>query len=157
MAPKQPLQVLIVEDSENDALLLEIELHRAGYQAVCHRVDSPASLKAALHRRHWDLIISDYVLPHFNGLAALALVKENGIDVPFVIVSGHITDATAVSAMKAGAHDYVMKDNLARLGPAVDRELREAEVRRHRRHSVEDRILLPAGNREFRAGGHFGG
>jgi PAS domain S-box-containing protein len=137
MTSKQPLQVLIVEDSENDALLLEIELHRAGYQAVCHRVDSAATMKAALERRQWDLIVADYVLPHFNGLAALALVKESEIDVPFVIVSGHITDATAVSAMKAGAHDYVMKDNLARLGPAVERELRDAEVRRHRRHSEE--------------------
>jgi len=84
------------------------------------------------------LIIADYVMPHFNGLAALGLVKELGLDLPFIIVSGHITDDTAVAAMRAGAHDYVMKDNLARLGSAVRRELRDAEVRRDRRRSEED-------------------
>ena len=83
---------------------------------------------AALQRLQWDVVISDYLLPRFNGLAALALVKEKALDLPFIIVSGHITDATAVGAMKAGAHDYVMKDNLTRLGPAVERELREAGI-----------------------------
>jgi two-component system, NarL family, sensor histidine kinase UhpB len=132
-----PLQVLIVEDSQNDALLLELELQRAGYQTVCHRVDTAAAMSAALARQRWDLIIADYVMPLFNGLAALALVREKGPDVPFIIVSGHITEDTAVAAMKAGAHDYVMKDKLARLGPAVERELREAEVRRQRRRTDE--------------------
>src|ERR1019366_3105428 len=83
----------------------------------------------------WDLIISDYRLPRFDGLAALAVVKEKGLDLPFIIVSGFITEETAVAAMKAGAHDYVMKDNLARLAPAVERELREAASRRERRRS----------------------
>jgi signal transduction histidine kinase/DNA-binding NarL/FixJ family response regulator len=132
-----PLQVLIIEDSENDALLLELELQRAGYQTVCHRVDTEAAMNAALARQRWDLIIADYVMPLFNGLAALALVREKGLDLPFIIVSGHITEDTAVAAMKAGAHDYVMKDKLARLGPAVERELREAEVRRQRRRTEE--------------------
>src|SRR5262249_42561392 len=85
----------------------------------------------------WDLIIADYVMPLFNGLAALALVREKGLDLPFIIVSGHITEDTAVAAMKAGAHDYVMKDKLARLGPEVERELREAEVRHQRRRRAE--------------------
>jgi signal transduction histidine kinase len=132
-----PLQVLIVEDSENDALLLELELQRAGYGTVCHRVDTVAAMTAALARQRWDLVIADYVMPHFNGLDALALVREKGLDLPFIIVSGHITEDTAVAAMKAGAHDYVMKDKLARLGPAVERELREAEVRRQRRRTEE--------------------
>ena len=132
-----PLQVLIVEDSENDALLLELELQRAGYETVCHRVDTAAAMTAALDRQRWDLVIADYVMPLFNGLAALALVREKGLDLPFIIVSGHITEDTAVAAMKAGAHDYVMKDKLARLGPAVERELREAEVRRQRRRTEE--------------------
>src|SRR5262252_4947316 len=132
-----PLQVLIVEDSENDALLLELELQRAGYATICHRVDTAAAMSAALDRQRWDLVIADYVMPLFNGLAALALVREKGLDLPFIIVSGHITEDTAVAAMKAGAHDYVMKDKLARLGPAVERELREAEVRRQRRRTEE--------------------
>jgi signal transduction histidine kinase/FixJ family two-component response regulator len=132
-----PLQVLIVEDSENDALLLELELQRAGYDTVCHRVDTAAAMTAALARQRWDLVIADYVLPLFNGLAALALVREKGLDLPFIIVSGHINEDTAVAAMKSGAHDYVMKDKLARLGPAVERELRDAEVRHQRRRTEE--------------------
>src|SRR5438105_11631884 len=133
----RPLQVLIVEDSENDAALLEIELERAGYSPVCQRVETPQTMEQALQTNKWDLIIADYVMPRFDGLAALAMVKEKGLDLPFIIVSGHISDNTAVAAMKAGAHDYVMKDNLARLGPAVERELREAAVRREQRRSEE--------------------
>ena len=133
----RPFQVLLIEDSEDDAALLDIELQRAGYAPVCHRVETPEALGAALERQDWDLIIADYRLPRFDGLAALALVKEKGLDLPFIIVSGYITEETAVAAMKAGAHDYVMKDKLARLGPAVERELRDAEVRRERRRAEE--------------------
>lgn len=132
-----PLQVLIVEDSENDAALLQIELERAGYEPICHRVDTGEAMADALARQGWHLVIADYLMPRFNGLEALALVKGQGLDLPFIIVSGHISDDTAVAAMKAGAHDYVMKDNLARLGPAVQRELREAEMRRERRRADE--------------------
>lgn len=131
------LTVLIVEDSENDAMLLELELERAGYRLSCYRVDTAEAMAQALQEHRFDVVIADYVMPNFNGLAALALVKDHGLDLPFIIVSGHITDDTAVAAMKAGAHDYVMKDNLARLGPAVARELREAEVRHERRRSEE--------------------
>ena len=133
----RPLQVLIVEDSENDAALLEIELQRSGYDTHCCQVQTAHEMNTALDRQAWDLVIADYVMPQFNGLTALALVKGKGLDLPFIIVSGHITDDTAVAAMKAGAHDYVMKDNLARLGPAVDRELREAAVRQERKRSEE--------------------
>jgi PAS domain S-box-containing protein len=142
-----PLQVLIVEDSENDALLLELELQRAGYETKCERVETSAALGEALDRQDWDMVIADYVMPHFNGLAALAQVKEKGLDIPFIVVSGHITEDTAVAAMKAGAHDYVMKDKLARLGPAVERELREAEVRRERR-SADERLTQEHAFRE---------
>src|SRR5438105_1294576 len=133
----KPLQVLILEDSENDAALLEVELERAGYEPKCLRVQTPEALNSALDRQPWDLIVADYVMPQFNGLAALAQVKAKGLDLPFIVVSGHITDDTAVAAMKAGAHDYVMKDNLTRLGQAVQRELREAAVRREQRRSEE--------------------
>ncbi len=132
---QKPLRVLFVEDSENDALLLQIELQRAGHLLECERVDTPEALAEALDSQTWDAIIADYVLPRFDGLAALAMVKEQGLDLPFIIVSGHITEDTAVAAMKAGAHDYVMKDKPARLGPAIARELREAEMRRARRIS----------------------
>jgi signal transduction histidine kinase len=134
----QPLQVLLLEDSADDAALLAIELQRAGFTPACTRVETRADLVAALERQEWDLIMADYRLPRFDGLAALALVNEKGLDLPFIIVSGYITDAAAVAAMKAGAHDYVMKDNLTRLGPAVERELREAGVRRERRRAEED-------------------
>src|SRR5579864_9566530 len=133
----QPLQVLLVEDSENDAALLELELERAGYAPSCQRVETAEGMAEALGKQSWDLIIADYVMPRFSGLSALGLLKERGLDIPFIIVSGHITDDTAVAAMKAGAHDYVMKDNLTRLGPAVERELREAEGRRERRRAQE--------------------
>jgi signal transduction histidine kinase len=133
-----PLQVLIAEDSENDAKLVELELQRAGCSPVCHRVETAEAMRSALEKQKWDLVIADYRMPRFDCHAALALVKELGLDLPFIIVSGHIAEETAVAAMKAGAHDYLMKDKLARLGPAVERELRDAEVRRERRRAEED-------------------
>jgi two-component system sensor histidine kinase UhpB len=155
------LRVLILEDSENDALLLELALKRAGYQTHCRRVDSQPAMEAALREEPWDVVIADYVMPGFDGLSALGLMKRLRLDLPFIIVSGHISDDTAVAAMKAGAHDYVMKDNLARLGPAVERELREAQVRREQRRSEErsrtehviTRLLAGAETLEEAAGG----
>jgi PAS domain S-box-containing protein len=98
-------------------------------------VETAEEMAAGLQAQDWDAIIADYVMPKFDGLAALVMVKERALDVPFIIVSGHITEATAVAAMKAGAHDYVMKDKLARLAPAIAREIRDAEVRREQRAS----------------------
>jgi PAS domain S-box-containing protein len=141
MSAPQTLKVLLVEDNQNDALLLQLELEHAGYAPACHRIEARDAMASALERENWDVVIADYHMPSFSGLEALALVKETGVDLPFIIVSGQITDATAVEAMKAGAHDYVMKDNLSRLGPAVQRELREAEERRQRRES-EERLKL---------------
>jgi len=134
----RPLQILVVEDSENDALLLELAIHRSGANCVCRRVETAEEMAAALDAQGWDVIIADYVLPKFDGLAALALVKERRLDVPFIIVSGLITEDAAVAAMKAGAHDYVMKDKLARLLPAIAREMRDAEVRQARRASEKE-------------------
>jgi signal transduction histidine kinase len=131
------LRVLVVEDSEDDADLLQLALKRGGYEVYSERVDTPETMDTALKRGGWDIIISDYVMPRFSGLDALKLMQSHGVDVPFIIVSGHIGEELAVAAMKSGAHDYVMKDRLARLVPAVARELREAQGRRARRASEE--------------------
>jgi PAS domain S-box-containing protein len=131
------LRVLIVEDEDDDALILLRVLRHAGYDITYERVDTAEALEGALDRQTWDIITADYSLPQFNGLAALAQVKERGLDLPFIIVSGSIGEDLAVAAMKAGAHDYVMKNNLTRLIPAVERELREAEVRRARKRAEE--------------------
>lgn len=127
------LRVLIVEDSEDDTLLLVRELQKAGYEVIFQRVDTAEAMAAALDEQKWDIVISDYVMPKFSGLSALKLVQERGADLPYIIVSGNIGEDIAVEAMKAGAHDYIMKDNLKRLIPAIDRELRDAKVRRKRR------------------------
>src|SRR5437867_1329376 len=134
---KTPLRVLIVEDCEDDAELLLRELRRGGYAPAFERVDTPEAMSAALARESWDIVIADYSLPQFSRLAALNLVQERALDLPFIIVSGAIGEDTAVAAMKAGAHDYLLKGNLARLVPAIERELREAESRRERRRAEE--------------------
>jgi two-component system, NarL family, sensor histidine kinase UhpB len=131
------LKLLLVEDSEEDAALLLLRLRQSGYKVLCDRVETAPAMKAALQRQSWDLVISDYVMPQFSGLAALKVLQEHGADIPFIIVSGLIGEDTAVEAMKAGAHDYLMKDNLARLIPAVERELAEAKIRQQRREADE--------------------
>ena len=137
MTTGKPLHILIVEDSEDDCLLLLRELRRGGYDPVYERVETAAAMREALEQRQWDIVISDYVLPKFSGLVALKMLKESGLDLPFIIVSGNIGESIAVHAMKAGAHDYILKGNLTRLVPAVERELREATVRRERRQAEE--------------------
>jgi PAS domain S-box-containing protein len=137
-----PLHVLIVEDSEDDALLVMRALRRGGYDLTVERVDTATAMNAALNRQTWDIIIADFTMPEFNGLAALALVRQRGLDLPFIIVSGSIGEDIAVSAMKAGAHDYIMKGNITRLVPAVERELREVEVRRAHKQAEETLRLL---------------
>lgn len=132
-----PLKVLIVEDSEDDTLLLIRELRRGGYDPTFERVETAESMKAALDKQTWDIVIADYVMPHFSGLNALKLLHETGLDLPFILVSGTIGEETAVEAMKAGAHDYIMKNNLSRFIPAIERELREVEVWRERKITRE--------------------
>lgn len=131
------LNILMIEDSNSDAALILRELQKQGYQPVYEQVETAESMIAALEKRPWDIVIADYVLPTFSGLGALKLLKEKQPDLPCIITSGRIDEETAVAAMKAGAKDYIMKDNLKRLGPAVDRELSEAQVRRERRTTEE--------------------
>jgi len=136
-AMAKPLRVLIVEDSEDDALLLVFELRRGDYSPVFRRVESYEAMRRALEQESWDLVISDYVLPGFSGLEALRLVRQSGLDLPFIIVSGKIGEDTAVNCMKDGANDYLIKGNISRLVPAIEREMQEAEVRRKRREAEE--------------------
>lgn len=131
------IRVLLVEDSENDALLLLRELRRGGFAPKFERVETAEAMSAALANKQWDLILSDYSMPRFSGLAALELLKQSDLDIPFIVVSGSIGEDVAVAAMKAGAHDYLMKGNIKRLVPSIERELRDAEVRRQRRKAEE--------------------
>ena len=132
------LRVLFVEDSLADAFLLERALSRGGFRVVCDRVDTAEGMSRALDEREWDLILCDHSMPQFSSPEALEILKQKKLDLPFIIVSGHIEEDMAISAMDSGAHDYIMKDRLARLVPAVQRELREAEVRRARAKSEEE-------------------
>jgi signal transduction histidine kinase len=127
------LRVLLVEDSEDDAALILREFTRAGLHVASQRVDTAAEMSAALAAEAWDLVIADYNLPRFDAPTALNLAHERDCDLPFIVVSGTIGEETAVEIMRAGAHDYVLKGNLTRLIPAVQRELREAGERRRRR------------------------
>jgi PAS domain S-box-containing protein len=127
-----PLRVLFVEDSEDDALILVHQLKEGDYEPVFRRVETGQALVECLENEPWDIIIADYTLPGFSGLAALKLYKERGLDIPFILVSGTVGEEVAVEAMKTGVHDYIIKNNLSRLVPAVTRELRETAVRRDR-------------------------
>ena len=130
-----PLRVLIVEDSVDDTLLIAAELQRGGLDPVYERVETAASLHAALEVHPWDLIICDYSMPQLAGPAALAIYQQKGLDIPFISVSGTVGEETVAEMIKAGAHDYVLKSHLARLVPAVKRELRAAQERRDRRQT----------------------
>ena len=128
-----PLRVLIVEDSEDDALLLLRELRRGGYEPIHERVDTPEEMRRALTESGpWDVVLSDWRMPRFSGTRALGMLREAKLEVPFIIVSGKVGEELAVEAMRAGAHDYVMKGNLTRLCATVERGLEEAQARRER-------------------------
>ncbi len=133
----QPLRLLLIEDSQDDAELLLRSLRRGGYELVARQVASREEVGSALEHDAWDLVISDYVMPGFGGLEALELCKQRGVEAPFLIVSGHIGEEVAVAALKAGANDYVMKDRLARLGPAVERALQENWIARAHKRANE--------------------
>jgi PAS domain S-box-containing protein len=125
----------MVEDSEDDAKLILRHLREGGYLVTPERVDTPEAMRAALDRQPWDIIIADYRMPHFSGLAALELARASGLDLPFIILSGTIGEELAVEALKAGAHDYVMKDRMARLVSVVQREVFDARARSERRQT----------------------
>jgi two-component system phosphate regulon sensor histidine kinase PhoR len=133
----KPLRALLVEDSVDDTDLMILELTRAGFEVSFKRVETAKTMRNVLQEHSWDVILSDYRMPEFDGLEALKVLKESGIDLPFIIVSGTIGEELAVEAMKAGAHDYIMKDNLTRLAPAIVRELKEADSRRMRKKAEQ--------------------
>lgn len=137
----KPLQVLIAEDSADDFELVLREIRRGGYDPVHLRVETAEDMTAALRARSWDVVISDWRMPRFDAPRALAIVKEHDSDLPFIIVSGSIDDEIAVQAMRAGAHDFMTKSKLARLLPAIEREMREAALRRERRKMQEQLVM----------------
>ena len=131
------LHALLIEDSEEDAELVELALKRGGFKVVAHRVENRPAMEEALDACAWDVILADYSLPQFTLPEALEIVRKKGMDIPFLIVSATIVEEAAIRAMRDGAHDFIMKDKLARLAPAVERELRESVLRHERRHLEE--------------------
>ncbi len=144
----RPLRLLHIEDSLDDASMLARKLKQDGYDLTVTRVAAAGAMNAALRDHTWDVVIADWNLPQFSALFALEQLKRMELDLPFIIVSGTIGEEMAVKAMKAGAHDYVMKNNLQRLAPAIEREVREAVARQTRRkveselHKIEQRLEL---------------
>ncbi len=135
-----PLRLLIIEDSKSDVALEVRQLEAGGYRVTYEVAETAAEMKAALIKQSFDIVISDHSLPQFDATGALAMLKQSGLDIPFIIVSGAIGEETAVALMKAGAHDYVMKDKLSRLCPAIARELKDAEVRARRKQAESARL-----------------
>ena len=138
---KSLLRLLVIEDSEDDAELILREIKRGGYTIDFERVQTKLDMQRALARGPWDIILSDYSMPNFSAMAALGVLKESNLDIPFLVISGTIGEETAVTALKSGAHDFILKGKLARLVPAIERELRDAETRRFR-HEAEQRYKL---------------
>ncbi|SDE92171.1 bifunctional diguanylate cyclase/phosphohydrolase [Sporomusa acidovorans] len=136
------LHVLVIEDSEADILLLKQTLLLGGYLPRIRKVDQPYAMLTALSEQQWDIVIADYSLPKFSSLAALKLLKQSNLDIPFIIVTRAATEEAAVTAMKAGAHDYIRKDSLTRLIPVINREIHEAIIRRERRKLEESLTYL---------------
>ena len=137
-----PLRILLIEDSHKDAQLMLAQLRQNGYELTSDRVQTAEDLQTALESQKWDLILCDYQMPRFTGLEALRILKETNLDIPFIIVSGAIGEETAVQAMKEGAHDYILKSNLARLFPAIERELKDAKIRAQKRKAEEEIRIL---------------
>jgi signal transduction histidine kinase len=135
------LRALIVEDSEHDAALLIRELRRGGYDLSFARVETPDAMHAALDDQTWDIVLSDYSMPRFSGPAALELVRARDLDLPFIIISGTVGEETAVASLRAGAHDFLVKGALARLLPAIEREMREAGSRAEKR-KIQEQLLI---------------
>ena len=136
------LDMIMVEDSEDDAHFIQEELEKAGYEVNAVRVDTASGLQAVLMQRNWHVILSDHSMPGFSAPAALRTLHESGLDIPFIIVSGIISDELAVSLMRAGAHDFVMKDRLGRLVPAIEREMGEAYTRKQYQLATEEQREL---------------
>ena len=136
------LRIIIVEDSEDDAHFIKEEIEKAGYELTTTRVDTADALQAALMQRDWDLVLSDHSMPGFSAPAALEVLHQSGLDIPFIIVSGMIREELAVSLMRAGAHDFIMKDRLGRLVSAIERELGEVHTRQQYRRATGEQQQL---------------
>jgi len=135
---RRAVKILVVEDSEDDAKLAMRALRQGGFVPTYLRVENAEALRAAFEREHWDAVLSDFRLPGFNGVEALEVFRDTGLDIPFIFFSGTIGEETAVAAMKAGASDYVMKQNMARLAPVLERELGQASIRaEHRKGQID--------------------
>jgi signal transduction histidine kinase len=148
--PTRRLRVLIAEDSEDDALLLERALRAVGFAVTSQRVDTADAMRAALARETWDIVLSDYSMPQFTALDALDIVHASSQpDVPFVIVSGSIGEESAVASLKAGASNYIMKRSLAQLLPVVDRALKDAQIRKEREQAFAALEQAVAARNEF--------
>jgi signal transduction histidine kinase len=137
----KPLRALVVEDSDRDAALLVRELRRGGYDLSFERVETAAAMHAALDSQSWDVVLSDYSMPRFSAPEALALVRGRNLDLPFIIISGTIGEETAVTSLRAGAHDFLIKGSLARLMPAIEREMGEAALRTEKR-KIQEQLLI---------------
>ncbi len=134
---RELVRTLIVEDSEDDALLIINEIKKGGYEVYYEKVETATSMTIALNERKWDIVLSDYSMPHFNGIKALEVLKKSGIDIPFIIISGLIGEEVAVEVMKAGAHDYIMKNNLKCLLPTIEREIRKSKIKANNKQLKE--------------------
>lgn len=141
MSAKRSVRALIVEDNPDDEALVIAEIRRGGYDVTYERVQSADTMRAALARGNWDIVLSDYAMPSFSAPKALELLHASGLDIPFIIVSGTVGEETAVAAMRSGASDYVLKNSLTRLCPAIDRELRESARRIEQRHMREQLLI----------------
>jgi light-regulated signal transduction histidine kinase (bacteriophytochrome) len=139
-----PLRALLLEDNEHDAVILARHLKQGGCELEFERVETAETFEESLDRGGWDLVFADYVLPGYSGLAALKAVQKRELDIPFIIVSGKIGEETAVEAIKAGAHGYVLKSNFVRLASVVERELRESQGRKDRRQTEKQLALQTA-------------
>ncbi len=136
------LRMLVVDDSQDDALLLAHNLRKDGCDLVFKRVDTAVAMKAALKDEIWDVIVCDYSMPGFDAPEALQIMQESGLDIPFIVVSGVVGEGTAVKMMKAGAHDYFRKENLTRLAQAIERELQDAIERKERKRAELEAVHL---------------
>ncbi len=134
----KPLRLLLIEDEEDDALLMFRLLEKEGFKTDVHRIQLASDMESALKDREWDLILCDFRLPKFSGSDALKIYKKSGVDIPFILLSGTVGEEIAVEMMKAGAHDYIMKDHLLQLGPAIRRAMDDAEVRKQNKQALED-------------------
>ncbi|MCK5486071.1 MAG: GAF domain-containing protein, partial [Desulfobacterales bacterium] len=145
---QKQLNILAVEDSEDDALLLLREIKKGGYDPTFVRVENAGDMLACLNDRNWDIVISDYSLPEFSAPQALKVLQGTGLDLPFIVMSGKVENEIAVEVLTAGAHDFVRKDNMTRLLPAIERELDNSSVRKERKQAEE---ALKESEEEFRA------